>query len=294
MKRVAFLGTALLALATGSPSLAADMPLKAPPAPVVDPWLWTGFYVGANGGYSWGRARTDLNGTVDTTVRIREFRAFGLPAQTLLSDVTTVTSVGGFATDRTDVDGWVLGGQAGYNWQSGRFVFGIEADIQATGQEGDILLCPVPGCAVGTPFATASYSLDWFGTLRGRVGVTFDRYLVYGTGGLAVGGISTDYAIGFNGGPTALFSSDTTRTGWAAGGGIEGFITRNWTVKLEYLYMDLGDYVDLSGSATTPTLTAIIPNPNTTFVIDTFASVSGLLRTRFTDSILRLGVNYKF
>jgi outer membrane immunogenic protein len=299
MKRVAFLGTALLALAAGSPSLAADMPLKAPPAPVVDPWLWTGFYVGANGGYSWGRVNVVGDATLQTTVFEHVFRTASgpnLPALPGFPDITTVTTTSLLATGKADVDGWLGGVQAGYNWQAGRLVLGVEADIQATGQDGGVIVCVALGCPAGSVFATANYSLDWFGTLRGRVGYALDRFLIYGTGGLAVGKISTDYVLGFNGGPQVLFSDDVTRTGWVVGGGVEAFVTRNWTVKGEYLYMDLGDISVFGGGATTSNTIFIpdVPVQGFSTQVTTTNTLSGFLHSSFIDHILRLGVNYKF
>ncbi|WP_296522524.1 outer membrane protein [Rhodoplanes sp.] len=288
---------AVAASAVMPAAYAADMALKAQPmVPVVDPWNWTGFYVGGNVGYSWGRAKSDYTDVTTTSVRTRDYRGFTTPQPTLLSDTTVVgatTTIFGDAS--TNVNGALGGLQAGYNFQSGRFVFGLETDFQWTGQRGDTTVCAI-GCVTGSAFTTVDHKLAWFGTGRGRVGVTVDRYLVYATGGLAYGRINSDYAAGFIGGAAALLSTDRTRVGWTAGAGVEAFLTRNWTVKLEYLYVDLGDYGDQVGGASA-TSTVILQNtPQTalTRVIDTTSTRNTAISTGFTDNILRVGINYKF
>jgi outer membrane immunogenic protein len=185
----------------------------------------------------------------------------------------------------------VGGGQIGYNWQWSNVVLGVEADIQASGQKGDAaFLCPGTVCNVGltaipaanAPVAgTFNQKLDWFGTLRGRAGITVTpTILAYVTGGLAYGHIETDGILtGFTAGGLATssaFSSDKTKTGWTVGGGIEGRITGNWTGKVEYLYMDLGT-VDTTGLLTT-----------------NFIPIRAQFSSKITDNIVRVGVNYKF
>ena len=114
----------LLAFAA-APALAADLPVKAPPVPMAPVMNWTGFYIGVNGGYSWGRSSRDLN--------------FFNP----LNGVVIASGTGG----GRDLDGGVFGGQVGYNWQTANWVFGIETDAQWTGQKGSTSVpCPVAGC----------------------------------------------------------------------------------------------------------------------------------------------------
>jgi opacity protein-like surface antigen len=165
----------------------------------------------------------------------------------------------------------VLGGlQIGYNWQTGRYVFGIETDFDATGQRGSqtfngangtITLVPAGfGPIAAAPMAAAyTEKLSWLGTFRGRVGIASDRTLFYATGGLAYGEVkSTGSAIisGANtvfGGPTCTatfpafgtcplgnWSNSADKTGWTLGGGIEQAFAGSWSVKVEYLYVDLG------------------------------------------------------
>ena len=203
------------------------------------PFSWTGFYIGANGGYSWNKADTDLTAT--SSQRTRVFRAFGLPAETLISDVTVAgpgIALGGAA----DVNGWIGGGQIGYNLQSKGWVFGIEADLQWSGEKGSNTSCSTVACGAGSTFLNASHGLDWFGTVRARAGVLLDkRFLADATGGLAVGHLSSDYTAGIVAGPTGTLSADKTKAGWVIGGGAEWAIHRKLLLKAEYLYMDLGD-----------------------------------------------------
>ena len=108
--------------------------------------------------------------------------------------------------------------QGGYNWQSGSFVFGGEVDLQATGAS-DL-------------FAPYKFSNPWFATARGRVGYAFNNILIYGTGGLALGGLTAE---------TFGLSENHTSVGWTAGVGAEFGIYQNWTAKIEYLYVDLAN-----------------------------------------------------
>jgi outer membrane immunogenic protein len=278
----------LAALALSAPisaAVAADLrlPVKAPPMPVVAPYSWTGFYIGANAGYSWGRDPID----VTSSARTRVFRAFGLPAETLISDVTVGPVP--LASGTADIQGGVLGGQAGYNWQSGMWVFGLETDLQWTGQKGSVQFCAPAGCPLGALTAVVEHKLDWFGTFRGRAGWLVDpRVLLYATGGLAYGHVTNNFSAGFVGLPLASVSAKDTRVGWTIGGGVEGALSNNWTVKAEYLYMDLGTAPGATGSSTT-----IIPNVPAigfTTVIDANLTAGGKVR----DHIFRLGLNYRF
>jgi outer membrane immunogenic protein len=228
MKRL-FIGIAAIASLTTS-AFAADLapaPRTYAKAPVyVDPgYNWTGFYVGGNIGYSWGRS----------------------------SDTSTVTNAAGAvlltSADSSNLDGVVGGGQIGYNWQMQSWVWGLEADIQGTDEKGSraFILPAVPGIlALGlpaVPFALTQ-KIDWFGTVRGRAGVLVSpKVLLYVTGGLAYGEVDSSETIGVFPG----LSTNNTNVGWTVGAGIEGVIAGNWTAKLEYLYLDLGR---VSGSFT--------------------------------------------
>jgi outer membrane immunogenic protein len=217
----------LLAAALASPSFAADLPRKAPSfkAPVyVAPLSWTGFYVGINGGYGWGKSDYD-------------FGAIG--------------NIGDFT-----VKGGLVGGTLGYNLQTGSYVWGLEGDLDASWIKGtDSVNCIAPGCTTRD---------RWLATGRGRIGYAFDRTLIFATGGAAIGSLK------FSPGPNPE-ETKTTKVGWTAGGGVEYALLGPWSVKAEYLYVDLG---------------------NTDCDISSCGAASS--QVKFKTNIVRGGVNYRF
>jgi outer membrane immunogenic protein len=262
MRRVFVACVALSALAITAPAFATDLPLKAPPVPPAPLYDWTGFYLGINGGYSWGNSSTSYSGTDAIT---------GLP----------FTS---FSTSQS-MDGWLGGGQIGYNWQfNSNWLLGLEADIQGTSQKSSAALPTVSGTLVVialfpyTTTASASQSLPWFGTARLRLGVLpSDHWLLYVTGGLAYGEVDSSATISnttTTGASTLSGSQDTTKVGWTIGGGAEWALAAHWTAKVEYLYIDLG------------TVSGAFTGVGAYSVLDTSSHV--------TDNILRAGINYKF
>jgi outer membrane immunogenic protein len=276
---------ALAAVATFSgAAVAADLPargyFKAPaiaPAPVYD---WTGFYVGGNIGYSWGREHDE--GTLTSTQNVSVFRTAG---NNLVSSTTTpLASLPIWG--RSNMNGVLGGGQFGYNWQQSNWLLGLEADIQATDEKSTGNICPAIGCPAGSVLFPANYKLDWFGTVRGRVGfLATPRVLLYATGGLAYGHLDASA-------PTIPMSWGGTNAGWTVGAGGEVAIDHNWSVKFEYLYMDLGTF---GGASTTTTTVANAPNlPQVGFNTVTTTTTTGSFGTRFTDNIVRVGVNYRF
>jgi outer membrane immunogenic protein len=292
MKKRALGGTMLGALVLMSaPAMAADMPLKAPAiAPEV--FSWTGFYVGANLGYSWGRGDTDFTGTSSGTTVIQNFFN-GLPLGP--ATVVSLPVVTGFGTSRADLNGVIGGGQFGYNRQIASMVFGFEADLQATGERGDTTICLTAGCPAGGIFGSASYKLPWLATVRGRIGVTVaPKWMLYATGGLAVGEVDSSFSGGLSSGAIATVSSNTTRTGYVVGGGLEGALDNNWSAKLEALYIDLGNYDTAFAGVTNTTVTVdrtvLLAATTTT----TTTTTSGSFHSHVTDLILRVGVNYRF
>ena len=267
----------LLVLGAASPALADD-------------GTWTGPYIGIKAGYGWGDAGKDA--AASSAQRTRVFRAFGFPSELLVTD-ETVAGPAVAGTLSADVDGWLGGGQIGYNWQANGLLIGVEADIQWTGQDGSSAVCTSAACAPGATYANASYDLDWIGTVRGRLGVLVDpAFLIYATGGWAFGHINADYEAGIVGGQTVSFSSDASRSGWVIGGGAEWLVHRNLTLKAEYLYMDLGS-VDGGGFSTaSQVITPNVPKRGFTTVTDT--TFDGALRGRFAEQIFRVGLNYHF
>jgi outer membrane immunogenic protein len=292
----ALIGTAAaVALLIGMPALAADMAIKAPPAPVVAPaYNWTGFYVGGNVGYGWGTANNNLS--VSQGVGL-----LGLPGIYVLN-----------GTDSNKPRGVIGGAQAGYNLQSRNFLLGVEADIQASGQSasGAYNSAVLPIGILGTPpgptptSVSDSSKLDWFGTVRGRLGITSDRWLLYATGGLAYGEVKeSGSAQPANPFPGTTFNApfqwgqSTTKVGWTIGAGIENALSSNWSWKIEYLYMDLGNVTsNVSGGIGNTVGFATPVNCYGTLAGCTFAAApaQGSVTSRFTDSIVRVGVNYKF
>ncbi|MGY2905092.1 outer membrane protein [Bradyrhizobium sp. URHC0002] len=262
----AIAASALAAMVATSAASAADLAARPyTKAPLLEPiYNWTGFYIGGNVGYSWGRS----------------------------SDTSTLTNGAGTvlftSADRANMDGVIGGGQIGYNWQVQNWVWGLEADFQGSGQKGSRgYLCATSVCT--PPFGVIAVfpgpavpvsldqKLEWFGTVRGRVGVlATPQVLFYATGGLAYGEVKNTATIGLV--PVAFSNSDT-RVGYTVGAGVEGVIGGNWTAKLEYLWVDLGR---TSGSFLTalPALGGGVLSSN--------------YSSRITDNIVRLGVNYKF
>jgi len=277
-------------------ALAADLrvPVKAPVMAPVAVYNWTGFYAGVNVGYSWGRETADIVGAATTTTRTRDFRTAG---PTLIGDTTVVTGPVAFGgTGSTNVDGFIGGGQIGYNWQFDRsWLFGLEADLQGSGEKGGFAVCAgVVGCSVA---GTADYRLNWFGTVRGRLGVlASDRVLLYVTGGLAYGEVESSYALGFLGFPTSGFGSKQVKVGYTVGGGIEGALWGNWTAKAEYLFMDLGTYGGGTGAFASATSVNFPDFPTQGFnrLVDTTTTGTATVNNKFRDHIFRVGLNYRF
>lgn len=156
------------------------------------------------------------------------------------------------STGSFDVSGGLVGGTLGYNWQYNQFVFGLEGDMDWADIDGNT-----------NRVAGAQAKADWLATVRGRVGYAFDRWMPYFTGGLAIGDVKANVP-GFAG-------ATSTQTGFAVGAGLEFALAPNWTAKVEYLYVDLGNFncgANCGGF-----------NPD---------------KVDFTANIVRGGVNYRF
>jgi outer membrane immunogenic protein len=256
MKRI--LGAAIVTAALTAPALAADLDARTyTKAPAVAPISnWSGLYVGGNLGYGWGDGNTDVS---------------FLPTPELFGDNNTSL--------RARSSGVTGGAQFGYNWQIGSLVTGLEADIQGSGIKGSALAA-LTGANQGEIIST-EHKLSWFGTIRGRLGVTVTPDLVlYGTGGLAYGRVDASANWRFD--PEqgqAPASVSKTKVGWTAGAGAEWMFARNWSAKLEYLYVDLG-----SASA--------IGDETANVQLDRNFKVGYTWHAR--ENIARVGVNYHF
>jgi outer membrane immunogenic protein len=265
--------------------LAADMPMKAPPPPPVVIYNWTGFYVGVSGGYAWSHdADIDL-------ASVPGLVPGGIDAFAIASAQSIPSAL------NTQARGFIFGGQAGYNYQSGRWVIGVEADLSATNingsatQNGTALVVNYPARNLfANTTATGGQKLDFFGTVRGRFGFTpTDALLVYATGGLAYGHVesstaTSDVPLSFAIGPAAG-SASGTRAGWTVGGGLEWGFTPHWTLKTEYLYYDLGN---LNYALSPNAITIPCCGGATVGLVNTVAA------THFAGSIVRAGINYRF
>jgi iron complex outermembrane recepter protein len=225
---------------TSRPVITKAAPVSWAPPTAVN---WTGVYVGVNGGFTFGG-----------------------------SDWTD--SVTGGSSDTFSTTGFVFGGTVGANYQAGSWVVGVEADGDLADSNG-----------FGTFTTTSSTGLcaggcitnnSWLATVRGRAGYAFDRFLVYGTGGAALGNIQ------------AHFSNDPVTTsnvtGWTAGGGVEYALGWGWSAKAEYLFVDLGN-----GSCTTD---CTIQTVGTTSALG--PPIIPNVAIKFNESIVRAGINYKF
>ncbi|MHC1728165.1 MAG: outer membrane protein [Syntrophobacteraceae bacterium] len=249
VKILLFIGCLLL---SGSIAQAAD----STPA-----FNWTGPYAGLHIGYGWGGRDTNFYPLPDAAT-------FGVSSATLNPNPSGV--IGGI--------------QAGYNYQMGRWVVGIEADFSGTGMSATKTSSPILGTN-GTPIPgggtlSSHQSIDWFGTLRPRVGYTVTpSVLIYGTGGLAYGSVSSSANTDLRPLLPIYYpaSSSTTEVGWAAGGGVEWGFLKSWTIRAQYLYMDLGSR-------------STVGNPNLTLSPATQVGY----KWQTTTNILSFGVNYRF
>ncbi len=256
-----FLAAAVAAIAGMGSASAADMAVKARPLVVEPAFNWGGWYIGANVGYGWGDQSVNFSGDPAST-------------QPAINRGQVASALAGSPR------GPLGGVQAGYNFQNGRFVYGIEADIQAANIHSSGTLATALAGNFFPVTTTADQNLSYIGTVRGRAGFTLTAsLLLYGTGGFAYGGarvassvMTTPGCPGFCG--TA--ANSTVLTGWTAGGGLEYAFNPHWTAKFEDLYYDLGSISQFYVDPRFPLGASVATN------------------TAFRGNIVRVGVNYKF
>lgn len=218
-------GVAAIAAMVGTPVLAADMAPPPPPAPV---YSWAGWYAGGN----LGLALNDSQATVEPSGCFLTTCGGG-PTDNPLRTFSNTLSNAAFTG----------GGQVGYNWQLNTIVAGLEADINYNGVNQNLAASPMLAAPLSENMAySVSDRLDWFGTVRGRLGIApFPAMLLYATGGFAYGQVSSSSAIAFSStADTYAGSAVSTRIGWTAGAGAEWSFSPGWSIKGEYLYVDLG------------------------------------------------------
>jgi outer membrane immunogenic protein len=250
-------------------AFAADMAVKAPPVAAPPPYSWTGAYFGLHMGVDWAN-------DPDSTVSFQRFTGAppGVPHPLQSTALNSVPSA--FA-----------GAQIGYNWQLQQsWVVGLEADVSFSGDSRNLGVVLAEGPITDT--VTSTRGLDWFGTLRGRVGYLFTpAVLTYATGGLAYGRTRNNFTQSITGpGPVGAFTLTNTApsvsTGWTVGGGIEYAIDPKWSIKLEYDYLAFKDGV----SATN--IIAFTPGKGGN------TGVFGVHAANNSDNTVQVGFNYHF
>jgi outer membrane immunogenic protein len=254
--------TSVALVAISGAAMAADLPARMAPAYAPLPvFTWSGFYLGLNGGG--GVASISRDGYYDTNP----------------------------ISDRHHNTGYFAGGQIGYNMQiSPNFVLGIEADFQGSNFNKGINCAAGPDANNGgscyDDSSSASLDIRNFGTVRGRLGYAMNQWLFFVTGGLAYGDVRysvQDYSNNNCGGiPVCSGTGSTSKmqVGWAVGAGVEYAINQNWSVKLEYLHLDLGN------KSMTP---AAGYNANNNTPTNDFTA-----KIKATADLARFGVNYRF
>jgi outer membrane immunogenic protein len=277
MTRQLLTGAAITALLIGS-AAAADLPVKVPlKAPVACPSCnWNGFYAGVNVGGSIGHDRSQ------DSISLLPLTGIAPSGANPISNTTYSQSP----------EGWLGGGQVGFNWQTGHIVLGAEGDWDWARQRDNLQINNFIASSVVVAPASYGYTdeekIKWLATARARAGWASGYSMAYVTGGVAWGGVESNYAFGSFGSATFLSnpgaaSFSATKTGWVVGSGVEtslGWMGANqWSAKIEYLYVDLGS---VTNSFAVP-----FPGASTT----SYAISS---TTKIRDNIVRLGLNYRF
>ncbi|TLG76852.1 OmpW family outer membrane protein [Methylocystis sp. B8] len=241
-----FVRGTLAALMVGSAgaAFAADLPVYKAPPPAPPVFTWTGLYGGVNIGYAFGDSSRETGGLGYLTPFLPAGVTFGAP----------IAPFGSAWSVDQNLHGVAGGGQLGYNYQFNPWlVLGVEADIQATDavSHSNTAIGLVDAFGPHIQSINSTKNVDWFGTVRGRIGLTLPsipNVMVYGTGGFAYGQVINNVGFADNFLTQGISSVghgyfDNTKVGWAAGGGIEWSPSMfpSWSLKAEYLYVDLGN-----------------------------------------------------
>jgi outer membrane immunogenic protein len=250
--------------------LASFVPAGAQAQSMVSGVDWSGFYAGASGGA--GSSNTKVTGSQTAPT-----------ATTFPIDVAAVSAAN--SPSITLTQGY-LGAQGGYNWQFGNIVAGLETDfggLMGSSGSGGTFQFPstLPGGPLGPPAqffsTTTSVSNGWLITARPRIGFGWNNWLFYGTGGLAAGRENVRQTTNLLNGAVETENFSKTQVGWAAGAGLEYALAPGWSVKAEYLHMDLGSTSTVAGSLAPPT-----------------AGFAYAAKASFTSDMARIGFNYHF
>jgi outer membrane immunogenic protein len=313
MKKILLASVATLATVSAFSAFAADLPSrKAAPVYAPPPPMWTGFYAGLNAGYNFGTnnnsgaALSGLGGATAYEAGKQLNNNTGYIAGLAMSGLSNMTQ-----------SGFIGGGQVGYNYQYGtNLVIGIEADIQGAGIRGS---GRTAGAAIGPAFksdytyypqssgsTTVNAGVDWLGTVRGRIGyLVTPTMLLYGTGGLAYGGVhanvssyanmthiylskgtTRDDAYSFRQTFAGNSNQSQTLVGWTAGGGVEWMFMPNLSLKAEALYWNLGNM--------NVQTYALAPDTISRYNVATAAAALGATRVNYQGVAARAGINYHF
>jgi outer membrane immunogenic protein len=269
----------------GTPVFAADMAVKAPPPPPPAPvYSWTGFYVGVNAGGAWGHSSFSTDPGCN---RVAATGSVFCNTGAFAPNGPVVAAAGSGSFSPASFTG---GAQVGYNWQAGYIVYGLEGDfeylhLKASSTVGG--LYPVP--FLGNRFVVNdAINTNWLATIRGRLGYTYGpNLLLFATGGAAFSDFKvtssySDNAVGggFPGG-FGFGVSSAVKTGWTVGGGAEWIFAPQWSVKVEYLYVDLGNK------------SINVQLNNTDVPTDVHAQLM-IVNANLTTNIVRVGLNHQF
>jgi outer membrane immunogenic protein len=272
--------SAALALGMSAPAYA-----QSRPEPTALP-NWNGFYLGAHAGAAFGHGKSTTNSDCNAATSPPGYFC------TTAGGTGNAAAVNAVGTGKISDTGFNGGFQAGYNWQANQAVFGVEFDIGMFGLKGTrqatgaFVETGGPGGAAlaGIPFTVGStFETNWLATYRGRLGWAQDNLLFYVTGGGAVTRLKNSLSFSDTfiapPGAQASGSGSATKNGWVLGAGIEWMLSRNWTVKAEYLHVDFGS-ISSSGTITNASLPGYSQGISTS--------------TKLDADIVRLGLNYKF